>query len=192
MKIINVDIKLLPLFLFPFFFAFSPLLVAAENGWIQIGPIVGYERTHKVAPVARWRSRLFYGLRAIAGAPLLSAEAEVTQSKDDESFPSLGTTISETTNTGKLGLRSSFYSGGFGSVYLRAGGQAREQETTTVTNGVTTVEKPAIKIRPYAGAGVSLRIAQNLTGSLSVVAVFDQPVSGTHEYQTSGGFGIHF
>ena len=163
----------------------------ADKGYFKLEPIIGYERVQKIEPTPHTKSRLIYGLRANYGPPILSAEAEITQGKDDESFPDRNLTIEEKATNLMAGLRSSFNLGGVLSWYLRAGGHARKSEYTRTENGVTTTRDPAVYVSPYAGTGATLNLMGTLTANAGITVIFTgRPKGSDHEYQTTLGFGI--
>lgn len=175
------------------FFATLPAWAqqGSEASYFKLEPIIGYERVQKFEPTPHSKSRLIYGLRASYGPPILTAEAEVTQGKDDESFPDRNLTIEEKATNLMVGLRSSFNFGGMISWYLRAGGHARKNEYTRVENGVSTVREPAVYLSPYAGTGASLNLMNNLTANAGITVIFTgRPKGSDREYQTTLGFGV--
>lgn len=167
-------------------------LAASSKSYLTIGPIVGYERVQKISPTPHTKDRLVYGVRALYGPPLLSAEAEVTQGKDSESFPERDLTIKETATTAQLGLRSNFFRTKILTTYLRAGGHARKSEIETTEAGVTTKSEPAIRISPYAGAGLGINLMNKFTLNLGITAIFTgKPKGSDREYQTTLGFTVN-
>ena len=183
--------KILTLTIFSLFLIL-PAFGQSSKGNVQVVPLVGYERVQKVTPTPRSVDRAFVGVRLIYGPPLLAAEAEVTRSSDTENLPASDFKEEEESYAAKLGLRSSFNFLLF-RWYLRAGGHARKSEITRTQNGVTTVLEPGIKISPYAGTGLSFRVANHFFLSAGVTAIFTgEPKGSDREYQTSLGFGMRF
>jgi len=182
MKKIILMILLLP---------FSSLFAQSAKQYLTIMPITGYERVQKLSPTVHTTDRLFYGVRVLFGPPLLSAEAEVTQSKDTETFASQGLVILDESNQAKLGIRTSISLAKFGYWYLRAGGSARETVITKTTAGTTTKSEPAVRINPYAGTGLSFRLMNNFSLNAGVTVIFADYPKKDHEYQTSLGFAIN-
>ena len=182
--------KKINLLLLSFLFT-TNLFAANSKGLLSIEPIVGYEQVQTLAPTPHSKNRLIYGLRAIYGFSFLAAEAELTQGNDTESFPVDDLTIKESVINAKLGIRSNFINTQFFNSYLRAGGHARQSEIETTDAGVTTVEKPAVKISPYAGAGFGLRINNMFRFNLGITAIFTgEPKGSDRDYQTTAGFSI--
>lgn len=164
-----------------------------QSGNLRIVPIVGYERVQKVTPTPRTKDRFYYGLRAVYGVPLLSAELQATQAKDTEILNDGDLTIKETANTGMLGIRSSFSHQSMLSTFLRAGGHARQSEIEQTENGVTTTTKPAVYLSPYAGTGLTLRLGQIFSLNAGITVIFTgRPKGDDYDYQTDLGFNINF
>lgn len=166
---------------------------AALKGLLEIEPVVGYERVMKFEPTPHSKDRLTYGLRASLGVPLLALEAEVTQAKDNESFPDEDLTIKETSNTAMLGLRSRIRLGSILSFTLRAGGHARQSEVEKTQAGVTTTEKPAIYLSPYAGAGLGINLSNRIRANAGLTVVFTgKPRGSDREYRPTLGLSARF
>lgn len=162
-----------------------------DTSYFKLEPIVGYERVQKFEPTSHTKSRLIYGLRASYGPPILAAEAEVTQGKDDESFPEQDLKIEEKVTNLMLGLKSSFNLGSMLTWYLRAGGHARKSEYTRTEAGVSTTRDPAVYASPYAGTGATINLFDKLTANAGITVIFTgRPQGSDHEYQTTLGFGI--
>lgn len=160
------------------------------SGALRITPIVGYERVVKVSPVQKTKTRMVYGVNLTFGPSYLSAEAEVTQSKDSETLYEDDIKEEEESTAAKLGLRSSFNLGVL-NWYLRAGAQARQSKYTTTTAGVTTVREPAIYVSPYAGTGFNFNLFGNLFANGGITVIFTgRPKGSDREYQTTLGFGV--
>ncbi len=176
------------------FFVLSDAAQAVSLGAgfaVTVEPIVGFEHVEKLTPAPHAKNRLIYGARVIAGIPLVSGELEYTRGTDREVFGDLGLTTTETADRGKVGARSSYVLGELLRFHLRAGGQlskiSREQTQGGVTT--TTIESPAVK--PYAGTGLSVRLAQALYASGEVVVVVnDLNDLSKNEYQTTAGFQV--
>lgn len=154
---------------------------------------MGFERVQKVTPTPRTKTRMFYGLRALYGVPLLSAELQVTQAKDNETLEEGNLLLKETATTGMLGIYSSFNHASMLSSYFRAGGHGRKTEIEQTRAGETTKSEPSVRLSPYAGAGLNFRLAQffSLTAGLTVIFT-GEPQGSDREYQTDLGFNIHF
>lgn len=164
---------------------------AAAIDLLSLEPIVGYERVQKIAPTPHTNDRLIYGLRAAYGLPYLSAEAEVTQGKDTESFPEDNITIEESVINAKLGLRSKFISTSYYNAFIRAGAHARKSEIETTINNVTTIREPAVRVSPFAGAGMGISFSDIFKLNLGITAIFTgEPRGSDREYQTTAGFSI--
>ncbi len=170
----------------------SSSIFSAEESWVRITPIVGYERIQKFAPTLHTKDRLIYGVRANVGPSYFSAEGEVTQGKDSEDFPDQGLTISEQSYKLKLGFRAGFEAiAQIMRISLRAGFQARQTERTKEQFGLKTSSKDKILTHPYAGGGFTFHISTyfSLQGGITVIFT-DLPNPGDKEYQTTLGLKI--
>ncbi len=162
---------------------------SATGGLLTVNPIVGYERVQKLMPTPHTRDRLVYGFRVMFGIPLLSLELEATKADDKEVFVAEDMTVLEESYAGKLGIRSSISMASIFSWYLRAGGHARKKTETITKAGVETVNEPALRVSPYAGAGFRFTIGPNLAVNGGVTAIFTgKPKGSDREYQTTLGF----
>jgi len=163
-----------------------------SKGNLTFQPILGYERVQKIEPTARTTDRFYYGIRATYGVPLLSAEGELTRAEESENFPEQDLKIDETSTTLMLGVRSNFNHEGMLGAYLRAGGHARKSEIEKTEDGVKTSVDPSIRISPYAGTGLSLRLASYFRLNAGITVVFTgEPKGSDKEYRTSLGFSIN-
>lgn len=159
---------------------------------LTVEPIVGYERVQKIEPTARTTNRFYYGVRASYGIPLLSAEAEITRAEETERFYEEDLKIEETSTTLMLGVRSNFNHQGMIGAYLRAGGHARKSEIEKTQDGVKTSDDPAVRLSPYAGTGLNIRLARYFSLNAGVTVIFTgEPKGSDKEYRTSLGFRIN-
>ncbi len=164
---------------------------AGTKGYLKIEPVIGYERVQKIEPTPHSKNRLIYGIRANYGPPIFSLEAEVTQGKDNESFPDRNLTIEETVTNGMLGVRSSFNIGNLARWFLRFGGHARKTELSRTENSITTTTEPAIYLSPYAGTGLSINLLRTFSLNAGYTVIFTgRPKGSDREYQTTLGFSI--
>lgn len=175
-----------------------PIHASAQNfgkisaGNLTVEPIVGYERVQKLEPTARTKNRFYYGVRGSYGVPLLSAEAELTRAEDSESFADRDLKLEETSTSLMLGVRSHFNHQGILGAFLRAGGHARQSEIEKTQDGVKTVDKPSVRLSPYAGAGLNIRLASYFRLNAGVTAIFTgEPKGDDREYRTSLGFSLN-
>ena len=121
----------------------------------------------------------------------MSLEAEVTQSKEDETYSSGTVEMAETSTNYKLGIRSAFNIASSLRWYLRAGASARKSEYERTEAGVTTTQKPATYVSPYAGSGLSINMLGIFSLNAGITAVFtDHREIDEAEYQSSLGFSI--
>ncbi|MEK6580297.1 MAG: hypothetical protein AABZ55_13815 [Bdellovibrionota bacterium] len=158
-----------------------------------VEPVVGYERVQKLKPSLHFSNRLIYGVRARAGLPLASAEAEYTRGEDTESYPILSLTTKDTDDKLKLGIRSSFRLSGLFHLWGRGGVQGKRNRHEDTQSGVTTVTVGNFVYRPYAGIGLSAGLGHNLELDGGVTVIFnDFPRMQTNEYETTLGFSVRF
>lgn len=158
---------------------------------MKIEPVVGLERVQKIEPTPHTKNRFIYGIRMNYGPPIFSAEAEVTQGKDSESFPLQSLSIEETVTNAMLGVRSSFHFGNLLQWYLRLGGHARKSEVSRTENGVTTTRDPAVYLSPYAGTGLSINLLNAFSLNAGYTVLFTgKPKGSDREYQTTLGFSV--
>lgn len=172
-----------PLGLFLFF------IQPASASLLSLGiePIVGYEKVQQILPTRHSTTRLMYGARLTAGFLFLSAEAEYTTGKTQESFPNLDQ--SHTVEHLKAGLRSGFGIGTLLQIFARGGVQATRGKTEQTVGGVTTTMTESTRYNPYAGASARLRLSRNFSASADVVAVIpDFQKMDQNEYQVTAGF----
>lgn len=161
---------------------------------ISVMPVVGMERIQKYQPEEYTSNRFYYGVRFIAGQPLLSLEAEVTQAKDDKTFTHLDKKLNDETTNAQLGIRSTFGKGAL-SFYLRFGGSASQSKltTTTISTGVDTVEEPDIVVNPYAGTGLVINVANMFKLNAGITAIFaGSPKGSDVDYRAVLGYSIAF
>ena len=164
---------------------------AKGKGNLLISPIIGLETVKKWTPTVRTVTRTVIGARAVYGPPLLSAEAEVTRSQDDEYLFEQDMKVEEESYAAKLGIRTSI---GLPMLrfYLRGGGQARQRKVTETVAGVVTTREPAIRTSPYAGAGLSVRAA-GLFLNAGYTAIFTgRPKGSDYDHQTTLAIGARF
>ncbi|MCM2324217.1 MAG: hypothetical protein NDJ90_13245 [Oligoflexia bacterium] len=158
-----------------------------------IEPVIGFEHVQKVAPTPHSRNRMIYGLRARAGIPLVSLEAEATRGSDLELFPNDDLKIRDQDDRLKIGLVSTRYLGSLFSFSLRAGAQATRNLHEETRAGVTTVTKSGPTYHPYAGTGITSRLGNNFDLAAGVTVIFnDFPHMSKNEYQTTLGFNLRY
>lgn len=157
-------------------------------------PIIGYERVQKLYPTPHTKDRLIYGARAWFGFPFIAVETEYLMGKDTESYTSPDRTYTDTDQKVKAGLRSQIRLASAFWFLLRAGAQATQNTHEETIAGVTTTTTNPFVFKPYAGAGLNIRLMNHLHFTAEVVTVFARyPDNWTdHEYQATAGFSIHF
>jgi hypothetical protein len=158
---------------------------------LKVEPIIGYERVQKFVPTLHSKERLLYGARATGGIPLISLEAEYTQSSDTESFSSPTLTVKDTDEKLKLGLQSRYPLNPFISVTGRGGGQAKRNTHVETSDSGSTTSSDPITYRPYLGFLINADLPGKLNLSAGLTAVFNQfPDMSQNEYQSTFGFGV--
>lgn len=169
-------------------------LPRVETANLTIGPVMGFERVQKLRPTPRTKTRFFYGLRALYGVPLLSAEAEVTRATDNEFFPLDDLRLNEESITAMLGVRSTYALQTWLNAFLRAGGHYRQTKIKSTQAGVTNEETLPRNLSPYAGTGVDIHLARFFSLNAGITAIFlsSSFKSEDIEYQTTLGFTIRF
>jgi hypothetical protein len=140
---------------------------------VTIEPIVGYNFSHSDTPTPHFISMLIYGARVTAGHKLLAAEGEFTRGSSNEGFTNPTQTVTTTKDNVKLGLRSSPPLTSWMSILARAGGQASRQKIETNQSGTSTTENGTWEIRPYAGTGLQISLAQNFSLAAEATYVFN-------------------
>ncbi len=167
---------------------------AASRIGVNVEPIVGYERSQKLVPTAHTKDRLIYGARLSIGIPLLAVEATYTRGTDTEEFPGQAlSSIKDTDDKLKVGLRSSVRMSRIFSIQGRGGVQAKRNIHEETLNGVSTKTTHPIVYDPYAGLGLSMGLARNLTLTGGMTVVFNEfPKMNKNEYETTLGFSVRF
>lgn len=170
-----------------------PALAANSMFTTTLEPIVGYERVQKLVPTAHSRDRLVYGARATLGIPFLSLEAEYTRSTDTESFADTLTTITDTDDKARLGLRTRYQLLGLASLFVRGGVQARQTRHQTTVVAVSTTTTDPIVYNPYLGAGAQVHFGSQFSLTADVTTVFRSFPSFTdNDYMVTAGFVVSF
>lgn len=170
----------------------SPSLFAkgTSNFGLGIEPIVGYERSQQLFPTPHTKDRLAYGARATLGLLLFSVEAEYLRATSSETFTNPDASSTDQSDIAKLGLRSVISIAPI-SFVLRAGGQAKQTKYSHTIGGVTTDGTDAWVYKPYAGAGVRVRLSPKIALVADVVAVIiDVKNMNSNEYQATAGFSV--
>lgn len=180
------------------YFVAALLLVAAvpslaANMVIKtnVEPIIGYERVQKLVPTAHSRDRLVYGARVTVGIPFVSAEAEYTRATDTEAFPATVTTITDTDDKVRLGVRSNFHLLGLVSIFIRGGAQARQSRHETTVGASVTRSTDPIVYNPYLGGGLAAHLGSKFSLTADVTTVFRSfPSFNDNDYMVTAGFVV--
>lgn len=159
---------------------------------LEVTPVVGYERTQKLLPEVRTTQRLIYGARIVWGVPIVAAEAEYLRAIDTETVS--GISVEDETDRAKIGVRSRLGLGQFVLFVLRAGAQATRNIHYETVGTTTTMTEEAIRYKPYAGAGFTMKLGRFFYANADLVAVFrDFPNNySQNDYQLSAGFTVRF
>jgi hypothetical protein len=176
-------------------FALSDAAHAAVMGLTtSVEPIIGYERVQKFLPTQHTHERLVYGLRVVAGLPLISAEGEYTRATDSEDFVSpTAMTIKDTDDRARVGARSTFKLTGFLSLFVRAGAQASMSRHDVTTSGTTVTTIDPISYLPYAGAGLRIGLGSKISLNADMTTVFHSfPSMNNNDYLTTASLAIYF
>jgi hypothetical protein len=160
---------------------------------LTITPIIGYERVQKVLPEAHIKNRMVYGARATLGVPLLALEGQYTRGDDSESFPALSTTSRDITDKAKVGLRAGF-GGSIVRLIARGGVQAKQNHYIEKVNGIETTNTiQPITYKPYAGAGLDIRLSSKISFTADATAIFNKwPDMKQNDYETTAGLNVRF
>jgi|SRR5690554_6062241 len=173
------------------FTLFLPFAGMANN--LQIQPTYSVETTHRQFPEPAKRiTRTYLGLAATYGTHALSTEFEVAQSTYSENTEGIDTT--STIRRAMLGLRSypltSKYLGG----YVRGGISARQEVLDINDNGDKREEKLPVYLDPYAGAGLTLAVANNIAINAGATMIYNRGAESSDKYDVqytlSGTFRV--
>lgn len=164
------------LFIFSGAEAFGAGYSASAHGFnITIEPIVGYEYTQRDTPTVHRKGMLIYGARFTAGRPHIAAEGEYTRGSDSEAFVTpTAMTVNTTRENVRLGVRGTYDVASRLGVFLRLGGQASKASVTQMTlSSTTTTADPKWLLKPYAGTGLNIALANLLSIGLEASYVFN-------------------
>lgn len=171
-----------------------PTLARADERWsVRFEPLYGVEHTTNRYPEPpRSTTRTFYGLRVIAGAPLLALELEGTQAQDTRRYESENQKIEDQVTRLLFGVRSTVPATSWFDVFARGGARGTLQKTTITdtATGTKDVKDPPLGWDPYAGAGLQITLAQLFAVSAGATWFFvdDAPA----DVQYSLGFTLKF
>lgn len=135
----------------------------ADDSRFTFEPLYGVETALVRYPEpGKYVTRATYGARAVYGTNLLSGEAEFTQAKSREDYPSQNMKVEDTSDRLSLGLRTTLPASQYIGFFIRAGGRASQGKTKVTTNAVEETKDNPLRIDPYAGAGFQLAFGSNL------------------------------
>lgn len=177
-----------------FYISLISIPVSAQSGAsVRIEPLFGVEHTQNQYPEpARYSTRSFFGLRALAGYTLLAAELEVTQSNARRDYPSENLKVEDQIRRAMVGLRSTYAISNYLGFFLRAGARGTDEKNTitNTTTSVVEVKEPGIKWDPYAGTGLQIALAQNFALNAGATWIFTG--ASKPDVQYSFGFTVKF
>jgi hypothetical protein len=159
---------------------------SVANSQLRIEPVYGIETSFVRYPEpSKYVTRGSLGLRALYGVPLLSAELEVSQAKSQENYSQ--EKVEDTSDRASLGIRSHLGLSSILAAYARAGGRASQGKTTVTTPSETREIDNPLRIDPYAGAGLQLRLANNFGLNAGVTLIRNEE----SQFDTQYTFGIN-
>jgi hypothetical protein len=175
MKMIYLFILIFPLFSF-----------SQSKSQLRFEPIYGIETSFVRYPEpSKYVTRGSLGVRALYGVPLLSGELELSQSKSQENYSDQK--VEDTSDRASLGLRSHVSLSSFLSAFARAGGRASQGKTIITTNSDKNEVENPLRIDPYAGAGLQVRVASNFGLNAGVTIIRNQE----NKFDTQYTFGVN-
>lgn len=163
----------------------------ADDSKFLFEPLYGVETSLVRYPEpGKYVTRATYGARAVYGTNLLSGEAEFTQAKSREDYPSQDTKVEDTSDRLSLGVRSTFPFTPNMGFFVRAGGRASQGKTKITTNSVEETKDNPLRIDPYAGAGFQLAFGANL--ALNAGATMIRNSENKYDAQYTLGLSARF
>jgi len=153
---------------------------------VSIEPMYGTERSARVYPEPiTYKSKAFYGIRALYGVPLLSAELEVSQSLSEDSFPVTGEKVKYNTQRAMLGIRTYPVASKYVGFFFRTGARVQKDvREVTDSAGVTTTTEDPMSLDPYAGAGLTLAFADAFALSAGATLMYNRNAEVAEQYDT--------
>lgn len=102
---------------------------------------------------------------------MLSAELELAQSTYTDTYPSTDTEVTSVVRRAMLGIRSYPVTSKYFGFFVRAGARAKQENLDIKESGDSRKEERPVYIDPYAGAGLTIALANNfaLNGSATLV-----------------------
>ncbi len=170
---------------------FSSISIAASESKFVFEPLYGVETALIRFPEpGKYVTRATYGARAVYGTNLLSGEAEITQAKSREDYPSQNMKVEDTSDRLSLGLRTTLPVSSFIGFFIRAGGRASQGKSVVTTNSVEETKDNPLRIDPYAGAGFQLAFGANL--ALNAGATMIRNSENKYDAQYTLGLSARF
>ena len=168
--------------------------VTAQDRWsVKFEPLYGVEHTTNRYPEPpRSTTRTFFGLRVLAGVPLLALEVEATSAQDTRNYASTQQKVEDKVTRGLVGIRTTVPATSWFATFARAGARGTIQKTT-ITNTATGVKEekdPPLDWDPYAGAGIQVSIGPLAAVSAGATWFFID--NGPADVQYSLGFTLKF
>jgi hypothetical protein len=160
---------------------------------VQIEPLYGVERSQRFYPEpARFVTKTFVGIRALYGVDLLSAEFELAQSQNTETFPTQDLTVKYTEQRAMLGVRSYLINSNVIGWFARLGARAKQTQRDITETGVDRTEKDALQFDPYAGTGLTIRLADVFSLNAGATLVYNRNNDPSNQYDTQYTFSFTF
>jgi len=156
-------------------FSALPRESLARDAYVNLEPILGWERTEADFAAPRTLYRLIYGARTVAGYKRIALEGAYFRGSLEDQVPSQEYQASESTEAFQGGLRYSHPFLSFLSLQARGGWELRKISRTQTLSGVTLAAITPWKGRPYLGVGATLRPFSFLALTAHLAAVFEDP-----------------
>ncbi len=172
--------------------AFARSYSLAKGAGYSVEPLYGYETVYRSSPSSHLSTRTMYGLRLKMGKDILAAEAEYTRASDTETYSSAPEKIYYQDDKYKLGIRSSYYFGKYFFSTGRIGAQATQGQEESTSGGVTTTEKKDLKIDPYAGLHLGIRLGVFSINAGSTMIIKDYSDFSKNDFQHTLSFGVGY
>lgn len=152
---------------------------------LKVEPVYSVETTYRQYPEPpKQVTRTYLGLSATYGTPKISAEFEVSQSTDTDTFPADNAEATSIIRRALLGARFYPITSQYVGFFVRGGVRAKQETLDIKENGQSREEELPVYIDPYAGAGLTLALAQNfaLNGSATMIYNNSADVEASEKY----------
>ncbi len=169
------------------------LFGTAQAAELTIEPVYGFERSYqKDPPPSRYKTEVFTGIKGSYGTERIAGELELNQG--NTTYTTDTTDVKITTQNALLGLRLVPILGKYYNINMRLGARAKKVSRELTTAGVTTTETDDIQYDPYAGAGLSINIANIFSLNTGVTMIYNKNAESGEQYDTryTLGWAIKF